>query len=89
MDKISSMQSWMTKFDNSLSTITGLLSKLESLFHGSQVPSAQKPFVETFACQNGTGGELHVVEGRVRVEKSLEGMVVVDRSAVKSPRKNT
>jgi hypothetical protein len=35
MDKVSSMQSWMTKFDNDLSTITGLLSRLEPLFLGS------------------------------------------------------
>jgi hypothetical protein len=35
MDKASSMQSWMTKFDNNLSTITGLLSRLEPLLANS------------------------------------------------------
>jgi len=60
------------------------LSKLESFLHGSQVLLPQKPSIETFACENGTGGELHVVEGGVRVEKSLEGVVVVDRSAIES-----
>jgi hypothetical protein len=74
----------MTKFDNNLSTITGLLSRLEPLFPGSQIPPTQKQFVETFACENG-GGELHVVEEGVRVEKILEGVVVVDKSAIESP----
>ncbi len=37
---VSSMQSWMTKFDNNLSTITGLLSRLKPLLLGSQVPPA-------------------------------------------------
>ncbi len=84
MDKVSSMQSWMTKFDNNLSTITGLLSRLKPLLLGSQVPLAQKQSVETFACENG-GGELHVVEEGVRVERILEGVVVVDKSAIESP----
>jgi hypothetical protein len=35
MDKVSSTQSWMTKFDNNLSTITGLLLRLEPLLPGS------------------------------------------------------
>jgi hypothetical protein len=35
MDKVSSMQSWMIKFDNNLLTITGLLSRLEPLLPGS------------------------------------------------------
>jgi septation ring formation regulator EzrA len=35
MDKVSSMQSWMTKFDNNLSTINGLLSRFEPLLPGS------------------------------------------------------
>ncbi len=65
MDKVSSMQSWMTKFDNNLSTITGLLLKLKPLLLGSQVPPAHKQYVETFACDNG-GGELHVVEEWLR-----------------------
>jgi hypothetical protein len=38
MDKVSSMQSWMTKFDNNLSTITRLLSRLKPLLPSSQVP---------------------------------------------------
>jgi hypothetical protein len=37
MDKMSSMQSWMTKFDNNLSTIIGLLSRLKPLLPSSQV----------------------------------------------------
>jgi hypothetical protein len=55
----------MTKFDNNLSTITGLLLKLKPLLLGSQVPPAHKQYVETFACDNG-GGELHVVEEWLR-----------------------
>jgi len=84
MDKMSSMQSWMTKFDNNLSTIIRLLSRLEPLLPSSQVPLAQKQFVETVACVNG-GGELHVVEEGVKAERILEGMVVVDKSAIESP----
>jgi len=82
MDKVSSMQPWMTNFDNNLSTITRLLSR--PLLLGSQVPPAQKQFVETFACENG-GGELHVVEEGVRAKRILEGVVVVDKSAIESP----
>jgi len=74
----------MTKFDNNLWTITRLLSRLEPLLPGSQVPLAQKQSVETFACENG-GGELHVVEEGVRVERILEGVLVVDKSAIESP----
>jgi hypothetical protein len=77
------MQSWMTKFDNNLSRI-GLLSRLKPLLLGSQVPPAQKQSIETFACENG-GGELHVVEEGVRAERILEGVVVVDKSAIESP----
>ncbi len=84
MDKVSSMQSWMTKFESNLSTIIGLLSRFEPLFPGSYVPLAQKQSVETFACENG-GGELHVLEKGVRAERILEGMVVVDKSAIESP----
>jgi len=84
MDKVSSMQSWMTKFENNLSIITRLLLKLEPLFLGSHVPPAQKQFVETFACENG-GGELHVLEEGVRAKRLLEGVVVVDKSAIESP----
>jgi hypothetical protein len=84
MDKMSSMESWMTKFDNNLSTITRLLSRLEPLLLGSQVPPTQKQFVETFACENG-GGELHVMEEGVRAEIILEGVVVVDKSEIKNP----
>ncbi len=84
MGKVSCMQSWMTKFDNNLLTISGLLSRLEPLLPGSHVPPTQKQFVETFACQNG-GGELHVVEEGVRVERILEGVVMVDKSAIESP----
>ncbi len=84
MDKVSSMQSWMTKFDNILSTITGLLSRLEPLLPSSQVRPAHKQYVETFACDNG-GGELHVTEEGVRAERILEGVVVVDKSAIESP----
>jgi iron only hydrogenase large subunit-like protein len=43
----------MTKFDNNLSTIIGLLSRLEHFLPSSQVPPAQKQYVETFACENG------------------------------------
>jgi hypothetical protein len=74
----------MTKFDNNLSTITRFLSRLEPLLPGSQVPPARKQFVETFACENG-GGELHVVEEGVRAKIILEGVVVVDKSAIESP----
>jgi hypothetical protein len=74
----------MTKFDNNLSTITRLLSRFEPILPGSQIPPAQKQYVETFACENG-GGELHVVEEGVRVERILEGVVVVDKSTIESP----
>ncbi len=84
MDKVSSMQSWMTKFDNNFSIIIRLLSRLKPLFPGSHVPLAQKQYVETFACENG-GGELHVLEEGVRAKKLLEGVVVVDKSAIESP----
>ncbi len=84
MDKVSSMQSWMTKFDNNLLILTRLLSRLKPLLPGSQVPLAQKKYVETFACENG-GGELHVVEKGVRVERILEGVVVVEKNAIESP----
>jgi hypothetical protein len=74
----------MTKFDNHLSIITGLFSRLEPLLPGSQIPPIHKQYVETFACENG-GGELHVVEEGVKVERILEGVVVVDKSATESP----
>jgi hypothetical protein len=74
----------MTKFDNNLLTIIELLSRLEPLLPGSHVPPTQKQFVETFACENGDG-ELHAVEERVRAERILEGVVVVDKSAIESP----
>jgi hypothetical protein len=74
----------MTKFDNNLSTITGLLLRLEPLLPGSQVPLTQKQSIETFACENG-GGQLHVVEEGVRTKRILEGVVVVYKSAIKSP----
>jgi hypothetical protein len=74
----------MTKFDNNLSTITGLLSRLILFLLGSHVPPIQKQFVESFTCENG-GGELHVVEEGVRAERILEGVVVVDKSAIESP----
>jgi hypothetical protein len=76
----------MTKFDNNLSTITRLLSRLEPLLLGSHELPAQKQSIETFACENG-GGELHVVEEGVRAEIILEGVVVVvvDKSAIESP----
>jgi hypothetical protein len=84
MDKVSSMQTWTTKFDHNLSTITRLLSKLEPFLPGSQVLPTQKQFVETFACENG-GGELHAVEEGVREKIILEGVAVVEKSAIKSP----
>jgi hypothetical protein len=87
MDKVSSMQSWMTKFDNNLSIITGLLLRFEPLLPSSQVPPTQKQYVETFACENG-GGEFHVVEERVKVERILEEVVVVDKSAIESHQQN-
>ncbi len=84
MDKVASMQSQITKFDNNLLTITWLLSRLEPLLLDSQVPPAQKQYVETFAYGNG-GGELHVVEEGVRAERVLEGVVVVEKSAIENP----
>jgi len=48
------------------------------------VPLAQKQSIETFGCENG-GGKLHVVEGGVRVERSLERVVVVGKSVVDNP----
>ncbi len=74
----------MTKFDNNLSTITGLLSRLEPFLLSSHVPPAQKQSIETFACENG-GGELHVMEEGVKAERILEGVVVVDKNAIDSP----
>jgi hypothetical protein len=78
------MESWMTKFDNNLSTIIGLLSRLESLLLGLQVPFEQMLSIETFACEENVG-ELHVVEGGVMANKSLDEGVVVDRITMGSP----
>jgi hypothetical protein len=74
----------MTKFNNNLSIITRLLSRLEPLLHGSQGLPAQKQSIENFTCENG-GGELHVVEEGVKAERILEGVVVVDKSSIERP----
>jgi hypothetical protein len=45
MDKVSTMESWMTKFDSNLSTMIRILSRLEPLLPNLQVPPKQKLFV--------------------------------------------
>jgi hypothetical protein len=62
MDKMSTMESWMTKFDSNLSAIIMLLLRLEPLFPNLQILHEQKLLGETFACEDGVG-ELHVMEG--------------------------
>jgi hypothetical protein len=78
------MESWMTKFDNNLSTIIGLLSRLEPLLPNLQIPYKQKLSIETFACVDGVG-ELHAMKGGAMVDKSLDEGVVADKSIVWSP----
>jgi hypothetical protein len=56
MDKVSTMESWMTKFDNNILTITGFLSRIEPLLPSINVPPTQKSYVATIGCGDGDSG---------------------------------
>jgi hypothetical protein len=73
------MESWMTKFDNNLLTITEFLSRIEPLLPSIHVPPTQKLYVATIGCGDG-GGEVHIVEGRAETERSMEGGTMKEKS---------
>lgn len=72
--KAENIHSWMSKVDQSMTTISGFLARMEPFIPTTTVPPMQTFYNATFICEVSSGQRFTIVKGVVKERSAIEGV---------------